>query len=69
MGNFLFLIFIIFIFKTCIFYRDIKPENIMVTFENVIKIADFGLARIAKHEFELVQTPFGTPGYMGKKFL
>jgi hypothetical protein len=41
----------------------------MVTFENVIKIADFGLARIAKHEFELVQTPLGTPGYMGKKFL
>ncbi len=38
----------------------------MVTFENVIKIVDFGLARIAKHDFELVETWIGTPGYLGK---
>lgn len=27
------------------FHRDMKPENLLVTSKNVVKIADFGLAR------------------------
>jgi len=56
----------IFLFLYPLFFRNIKLENIIVTFEKVIKIADFGLARVAKNDYELGETRIGTPG---KKFL
>lgn len=49
-----------------IVHRDIKPANIMVTPDDQIKITDFGIAKILKHEDATKSgtSIMGTPLYM-----
>ena len=50
--------------RSDVIHRDIKPANIMVSPEGMVKIADFGIARILSGTLTLTGTVLGTPAYM-----
>jgi TOMM system kinase/cyclase fusion protein len=47
-----------------IVHRDIKPANLVVTRERVVKILDFGLAKVGDVRLTDAGTTLGTPAYM-----
>lgn len=49
-----------------IMHRDIKPDNIFLYDNNMIKIGDFGFAKIG---VDLTKTKLGTPLYSSPEIL
>jgi serine/threonine-protein kinase len=45
-------------------HRDIKPSNLIVTSQGVLKVADFGIARVDRTDLTTVGMLIGTPLYM-----
>ena len=53
-----------------IVYRDLKPENVLVTSDGHIKIADFGLSKWQGQSAEdLTYTSCGTPEYVAPEII
>jgi formylglycine-generating enzyme required for sulfatase activity/tRNA A-37 threonylcarbamoyl transferase component Bud32 len=51
--------------KHGIVHRDIKPPNLMVTSKGLVKIADFGISKLAgEHSLTMTGTAVGTPAYV-----
>jgi serine/threonine protein kinase len=55
--------------KAGVIHRDIKPSNVMVTDEHVLKIIDFGVARLVDSDITLTGDLIGTPHYMSPEQL
>lgn len=47
-----------------VLHRDLKPANIFLDAKQNVKLGDFGLARILKHDTSFAKTFVGTPYYM-----
>uniref|UniRef100_A0A0M3HNL0 non-specific serine/threonine protein kinase n=1 Tax=Ascaris lumbricoides TaxID=6252 RepID=A0A0M3HNL0_ASCLU len=60
-----------FIHSIGIVHRDIKPENILLTQKDVLKISDFGMATVFKHNGQerMLSTRCGTLPYVSPQVL
>jgi serine/threonine-protein kinase len=47
-----------------VIHRDIKPANLLVSPEGVLKVADFGVAKIVTQTVTMTGTVLGSPAYM-----
>ena len=47
-----------------VIHRDIKPENLLLNKDNLVKIADFGIAEILQDENDGVKNKVGTAAFM-----
>ena len=52
-----------------ILHRDLKSQNIFLTSKGIVKLGDFGIARVLRNTGELASTQIGTPYFMSPEIL
>jgi len=52
-----------------IIHRDLKVQNVFLTSSNIVKLGDFGIARILSHTIEKAKTVVGTPYYLAPEIV
>ncbi len=52
-----------------IIHRDLKCQNIFLTKDNVIKLGDFGIAKVLSNTREKAKTVIGTPYYLSPEII
>lgn len=55
---------LIYIHSRKIVHRDLKPLNVFLTLQGVVKLGDFGIARVLESSTCGAQTTIGTPHYL-----
>ena len=50
-----------YIHKRRVLHRDLKTQNVFLTSNNLVRLGDFGIARVLEHTFECAKTVVGTP--------
>lgn len=58
-----------YLFAKDIVHRDLKPQNILINKDKIIKISDFGFAKIYDNSASMGQTLCGSPLYMAPEIL